>query len=124
MGDYIRAVNLGSAAVEAHRPFNDAHKYIALSYKALGLYDEAVLMMRRAVRYEQPWDADHVAASQTLLEELIAEKNTVGVHHMVSEAGTAGGAVALDHSRVNLEHRCDSAMLSFYVLTQLDLVAR
>jgi tetratricopeptide (TPR) repeat protein len=77
MGEYAQAINIGSAAVEANRHYEGVHKYIALSYQALGRYDEAILTMRRAVRYETPWDAAHVAACQALLEEIMAEKERV-----------------------------------------------
>jgi tetratricopeptide (TPR) repeat protein len=77
MGEYAQAISIGSVAVEANHHYEGVHKYIALSYKALGRYDEAILTMRRAVRYEQPWDAAHVAVCQTLLDELVAEKKAL-----------------------------------------------
>lgn len=76
-GEYAQAIRIGDAAVEANRHYEGVHKYIALSYKALGRYDEAILTMRRAVRYEQPWDARNVAANQALLDELVAEKKAL-----------------------------------------------
>jgi tetratricopeptide (TPR) repeat protein len=87
MGEYAQSISIGSAAVESNRHYEGVHKYIALSYQALGRYDEAILTMRRAVRYETPWDAAHVAACQALLEEIIAGKGKV-------ETGKESGPVA------------------------------
>ena len=47
---------------------------MALSYEALGQWDEAVLTMRRAVRYEAPWDPRYAQRCQELLDQLLLEQ--------------------------------------------------
>eukprot|EP01032_Pedospumella_encystans_P011224 gene11224-13063_t len=54
--------------------YHNVHRYMALSQRALGQLDEAVLTMRRAVRYEEPWHEEHTQRCQELLNELLAEQ--------------------------------------------------
>jgi len=74
LGSYNESINFGNAAMESNRHYQDVHRWIALSQKALGQWDEAVLTMRRAVRYEAPWDAQHTQRCQDLLDQLISEQ--------------------------------------------------
>lgn len=74
LGDYTDAVGAGNVAIKINRAAPDVHRVVALAYKALGRWDEAVLTMRRAVKYERPWDPDQVAANQAVLESLLAER--------------------------------------------------
>jgi tetratricopeptide (TPR) repeat protein len=56
LGDYEKSIDAGGAAIEMNRHFPQVHKYVALSQKATGDVEAALLTMSRAVLYETPWD--------------------------------------------------------------------
>jgi tetratricopeptide (TPR) repeat protein len=73
LGSYQESINFGMAAIESNRHYEDVHRCVALSHDALGQYEEAILTMRRAVRYETPWDSAHTQVCQELLDRLVRE---------------------------------------------------
>ena len=74
LGLYRESIQSGQAALYLNRTREEVHKWVALSYKALGQWDEAVLTMRRAVRYEAPWDPRYAQRCQELLDQLLLEQ--------------------------------------------------
>lgn len=73
LGKYAEAIEFGKEAIEMNRHYEDVHRCVALSHKALGNYPEAIRIMQRAVRYEAPWDEQHVQRCRDLLAELEEE---------------------------------------------------
>jgi len=74
LGSYRESVVLGKLVLKSNRHNPGVHKWIALSKKALGQLDEALLTMRRAVRYETPWNSLHTQRCQDLLDQLLSEQ--------------------------------------------------
>lgn len=73
VGQYEKAVDMGSAAIEMNRTYENSHRYVALAQKAAGDLEGAIETMRQAVVYETPWDAENVEAQRGLLAELLVE---------------------------------------------------
>eukprot|EP00562_Extubocellulus_spinifer_P013026 CAMPEP_0178543676 /NCGR_PEP_ID=MMETSP0697-20121206/2713_1 /TAXON_ID=265572 /ORGANISM="Extubocellulus spinifer, Strain CCMP396" /LENGTH=416 /DNA_ID=CAMNT_0020176147 /DNA_START=73 /DNA_END=1320 /DNA_ORIENTATION=- len=59
LGEYDKAINAGTAAIEMNRHFPQVHKYVALSQRASGDLEAARRTMARAVNYETPWDDEN-----------------------------------------------------------------
>ena len=74
VGAYKDAIDYAQYALDCNRHFENVHRYMALSQRALGQLDEAVLTIRRAVRYEEPWHEEHTQRCQEKLNELLAEQ--------------------------------------------------
>eukprot|EP01032_Pedospumella_encystans_P011223 gene11223-13062_t len=74
LGSYRESAVLGKLALKCNRHNAGVHQWIALSKKALNQWDEAVLTMRRAVRYETPWNVLHTQRCQKLLDVLLLEQ--------------------------------------------------
>eukprot|EP01041_Mallomonas_annulata_P000429 gene429-767_t len=74
-GEFEKCTEVGAAAIEMNRHYEGVYKYIALSFKGLGDLDRAIWTMRKAVRYETPWDTENKSRVTELLNELIAEKS-------------------------------------------------
>ena len=72
--EYEKSIDMGSMAIEANRHYEGVHEYVARSYQALGRWNDAILIMRRAVRYETPWDLGNVQRNEQLLETMLAEQ--------------------------------------------------
>lgn len=85
LGSHQEAINFGHAAIESNRHFEEVHRSVALSQRALGQLDEAVLTLRRAVRYEAPWDSAHTLRTQALLDQLLAEQQARDSPVLVTE---------------------------------------
>ena len=73
LGVYDKSIAGADAALEMNRHFPDVHKYKALSLKAQGKLEEALMTMNRAVLYETPWDDRHRAEVIAMYEELKQE---------------------------------------------------
>jgi len=71
MGMYDKAIQSGMGALEMNRHFPQAHKYVALSQKAIGDYDAAKATMSRAVLYEAPWEDKNLELNKALLRQII-----------------------------------------------------
>ena len=78
LGEYEKAIDLGtSALIEMNRAYQQCHKHVALSQKAMGCLDDAITTMRQAVCYETPWDEANVDEARELLRELLAEQSSI-----------------------------------------------
>lgn len=73
LGEYDKAVNAGTAAIEMNRHFPQVHKYVALSQRASGDLEAARRTMARAVNYETPWDDENKLKVLELYNELMAD---------------------------------------------------
>jgi tetratricopeptide (TPR) repeat protein len=74
IGDYKMSIQMGDAAVTMNRHYDGVYKYIALSYKGMEYLDAAIATMRKAKRYETPWDKEHCETVNALLISLLTEK--------------------------------------------------
>jgi tetratricopeptide (TPR) repeat protein len=74
LGEFDRAIAAGECAVMMNRHYDQVYKYLALSHKDKGDIDEAVITMRKAVRYEAPWNERNLELAKELLEQLIQEQ--------------------------------------------------
>ena len=74
LGEFEGSITAGESALAVNRSFEGAYRPIAMSYKGLGMLDHAIWIMRKAVRYETPWDADNRTKVEKLLEELLELK--------------------------------------------------
>ncbi|KAL3942013.1 MAG: hypothetical protein SGBAC_003725 [Bacillariaceae sp.] len=72
--NYDQALAVGEVAVEIQRSYPFCHKYIALSYKAMGHMEGAKVTMARALVYEAPWDDQHREEVLQLYREIIGEE--------------------------------------------------
>jgi tetratricopeptide (TPR) repeat protein len=72
--DYERSIASSEMAIEMNRHFDEVHKYKALSLKALGKLDEAIVTMNRAVLYEATFGGQKALQ---LYRELVAERAAV-----------------------------------------------
>ena len=70
LGVYEKAVGAAEAAIEMNRHFPHCHKYLALSYKAMGERDLAIKTMKQAVLYEAPWSKVTMDANKDLLVKM------------------------------------------------------
>jgi len=73
--EYDQAIFVGEGGIQMNRHFPEAHKYVALSYKAKGDLDTAIKLMTQAVLYETPWDDDNIQKAKILLDELVRNKD-------------------------------------------------
>lgn len=72
--DYNSAINFGITAVKMNRHYDGVYKYLALAYKELGNLKEAIKIMKQAVAYETPWDADSQGPLKSMLQTLELEE--------------------------------------------------
>lgn len=79
LGKYEEAIEFGNEAIELNRHYEDVHRCVALSHKALGNYAAAIRTMQRAVRYETPWDKANVQRCKDLLAVLVEEQRAYEV---------------------------------------------
>mmetsp|Transcript_33893 Transcript_33893/g.82194 ORF Transcript_33893/g.82194 Transcript_33893/m.82194 type:complete len:358 (+) Transcript_33893:4606-5679(+) len=70
IGEYDKAIGAGSAALEMNRHFPQAHKYVALAYKASGELELAKAAVSKAILYEAPWDDDNLQMNKRLWDEM------------------------------------------------------
>lgn len=73
LGEYEKALEAGSAALQMNRSFPGVHKYVALSHKAKGDSEAAKVTMARAVVYETPWDEENKAKVLKLYHEIMGD---------------------------------------------------
>jgi tetratricopeptide (TPR) repeat protein len=50
------------------------YEYIAYCYRDLGQWDTAITMMKKAIRYGQPWNPMIAEKYKTLTQQLITER--------------------------------------------------
>ena len=75
-GYYDESISSAEGAIEMNRTYQHVHKHKALSQRAKGDLDGAILTMRQAVTFEVPWGEQEVSDSNVaLLEELRQERN-------------------------------------------------
>jgi tetratricopeptide (TPR) repeat protein len=77
--DFDKAIGFGEGGIEMNRHFPQAHKYVALSYKAKGDLETAIKLMSQAVLYETPWDDENIYQAKVLLDELIKSADKASV---------------------------------------------
>ena len=68
--DYPKALSCGEAAVDFNKHYDGLYKYIALSHKAMGNFEQAIDTMNDAVVYEAPWNEVGKEDNKRLLEQL------------------------------------------------------
>ena len=73
LGEYSSAISMAEAAIEMNRFYPYAYKYLIESYKALGQWETALIMMHRAIRYESPWDKAHTERLKRQLNCLLED---------------------------------------------------
>lgn len=73
VGRYDQAISIGSAAVEMNRHFDGVYEFIWKAYWASNQRDQAVATIKKALRYETPWDHKNVEWLQREYEKLEAE---------------------------------------------------
>ena len=79
LGHYEESIKAGESSILLNRSYEGVYWPIALSYKALGNLDHAIWVMRRALRYETPWDEVNKGKVQSLLQELMNEKDASAI---------------------------------------------
>lgn len=81
LGRYEKAIFAGLLAIQVSRYHEHIHEYLARSYQALGYLDEAIAVIRRAIRYEvlcvDP--EQHKANLQAKLQEMLAEQAAIAL---------------------------------------------
>jgi hypothetical protein len=74
ISNYQKSIDIGSVAVAINRHYDGVYTYIALSHKALGNLDSAIAIMKKAKRYETPWDKDNCAIVKEFYDSLVLYK--------------------------------------------------
>lgn len=59
IGDFSNAIKCGEDAVDMNRHYEDVYTYIIRSYVACYDYTNAIISMKRSIRYELPWSLEH-----------------------------------------------------------------
>lgn len=75
--------------LEMNRSYKEAHRYCALSQRAICDLDAAITTMRQAVCYEVPWDTATVDENRALPRELLAAKEAAPASERQGEDSTA-----------------------------------
>ena len=73
-GDYDRAIMAAEIAIDLNRHFENVYEYLVKSYQAKGDLSAAIVMMKRAVRYDSPWDKDRQEVLRGKLREMEMER--------------------------------------------------
>lgn len=79
LGRYDRAIAFGEASVKMNRFHAWSHKYVSLSYLALGNAAKAREIAAHAVMYETPWDDLHRARVRRWYHETFGSGNENGM---------------------------------------------
>ena len=74
---FTMAIHTGTQAIVINRHFEGVYEYVALSYKAKGKWDDAITTMKKAVRYETPWDKENVKKVQEIYRKLLEEYSSI-----------------------------------------------
>ena len=69
-GAYDRAILAAEIAIESNRHFENVYEYLVKSYQAKGDLPTAIVMMKRAVRYDSPWDKGRQEVLRAKLREM------------------------------------------------------
>lgn len=77
LGWYDRAIAFGEASVAMNRCRAWSHKYVSLSYLALGNIDKARQVAAKAVLYETPWDDEHRAKVRRWYHDTLGPKGNL-----------------------------------------------
>ena len=88
LGDHAMAVDLGEDAIAMNRHYPGCYERVARSYAAMGRHGAAVLTLRRAVAYEEPWNPAARTALRAQLEEARAEMARAGEEGVGEEEGS------------------------------------
>ena len=86
-GKYPQAIDSGYWAISMNRSYEGVHEYVAWSFQALGKWDEAVAVLRKAVRYVAPWDPAQTARYQQLLEDMLKAYHEIETQRDEGEHG-------------------------------------
>ena len=71
---YEQAIEAAEICIEMNRHYDECYKYLVLSYEALGDYDNAAHAIRRAIRYETPWNQKNTEKLQQSLQDLLSRQ--------------------------------------------------
>ena len=82
MGEYDRSIGAAEFAIESNRHFEGVYEYLVKSYLAKGDLPTAIIMMKRAVRYDSPWDKER----QVMLRGKLREMELEGLQQKKDEA--------------------------------------
>jgi tetratricopeptide (TPR) repeat protein len=80
-GFYEASIFEAEIAIEQNRHYDGVYEYLVKSLQALGNIDLAIAMMKRAVRYEAPWDKKRSEVLRQRLLELEEEKTRALLPH-------------------------------------------
>jgi tetratricopeptide (TPR) repeat protein len=91
--DYEEAIDTGLKAIWFNRHYNESYEYVIRSYMRMNKWDMAAAWMRRALRYEAPWNEDIVQRNKLLSEELNASRDAYLARQALLKAvGSSSGS--------------------------------
>ena len=73
VGAYDRSIRAAEVAIESNRHFENVYEYLVKSYQAMNDLPTAIVMMKRATRYDSPWDKERQQMLRGRLREMEME---------------------------------------------------
>jgi tetratricopeptide (TPR) repeat protein len=71
---YQKGIDSGLRALDRNHYEDSIYEYIAFCYRGLGQWDTAITMMKKGIRYGQPWNPLIAEKYKTLTQQLITER--------------------------------------------------
>jgi tetratricopeptide (TPR) repeat protein len=73
-GDHLQALHIGFLCTEMNKMYDRVYEYIAYCYRELGRWEDALAVMRKGIRYAEPWDPSVTEKYRHLYDQLLEER--------------------------------------------------
>lgn len=106
IGVYDEAIETGLKAIWFNRHYNESYEYVIMSYQKLGNWDKSLGWMKRALRYEAPWNEDIVRKNKQMYEDLLLAREsavTSMTKPLVVPSNTATKSIAASSSTASTQ---------------------